>query len=88
MGAFSKLKLFSFSKITSRNIVQIHPSSVLFSSKPSCVLFNELVKTNKTYIRDVSVISSSWLLEQNPTYFKSKLKNFNEFVNYNSNIIR
>ena len=79
---------FIFSKITSRNIVQIHPSSVLFNSKPSCVLFNELVKTNKTYVRDVSVISASWLLEQNPAYFKSKLKNVNEFVNFNSNIIR
>ena len=40
-----------YKTITSRQIVQIHPSSVLFNSKPSCVLFNELVKTAKTYMR-------------------------------------
>jgi hypothetical protein len=41
-------------KLTSRQLVQIHPSSVLFNSKPSCVLFNELVKTSKTYMRFVN----------------------------------
>lgn len=74
--------------MTSRQTVLIHPSSVLFNSKPACVLFNEIVKTNKTYMRDVSVISSNWLMETNPTYFKSKIKNLNDYSlsNLNSNI--
>ncbi|CAF1020682.1 unnamed protein product [Brachionus calyciflorus] len=81
MNAAEYQKENEYKTITSRQIVQIHPSSVLFNSKPACVLFNELVKTNKTYMRDVSVISSSWLLETNPCYFKSKLKNLADNLN-------
>ena len=40
-----------FKTISSRFTVQIHPSSVLFNSKPTCLLFNELVHTNKIYMR-------------------------------------
>ena len=40
-----------FKTICGRQTVQIHPSSVLFNSKPMFLLFNELVHTNKTYMR-------------------------------------
>ena len=32
------------------------------------------------FFRDVSVISSEWLLETNSNYFKSKLKRSNEMI--------
>lgn len=51
MNAAEYFKENEYKTITSRQIVQIHPSSVLFSSKPSCIIYNELVKTNKTYLR-------------------------------------
>ncbi len=40
-----------FKTLSYRQTVQIHPSSVLFSSKPAFLLYNELVQTNKTYMR-------------------------------------
>ena len=51
MNAAEYFKENEYKTITSRQIVQIHPSSVLFNSKPACILYNELVKTNKTYVR-------------------------------------
>nr|XP_046913676.1 ATP-dependent RNA helicase DHX33-like [Dermatophagoides farinae] len=43
--------------------VFIHPSSCLFSQKPECVLFVELVQTNKSYMRNLCLIDRKWLLE-------------------------
>lgn len=74
MNAAEYQKENEYKTITTRQLVYIHPSSVLFNSKPTCILYNELVKTNKTYLRDVSVLSANWLLDTNPNYFKSKLK--------------
>ncbi|KAL3358313.1 hypothetical protein AABB24_015444 [Solanum stoloniferum] len=47
-------------------IVQIHPSSVLFRAKPECIVFNELVHTNHSYVRNVSRIDYLWLIELAP----------------------
>lgn len=41
----------------------IHPTSSLFRSNPSCVIYNELIKTNKCYMRDVCVVDPDWLAE-------------------------
>lgn len=42
----------------------IHPTSVLYTlEQPQWVLYCELVHTNKLYMRDVTVIQSSWLEE-------------------------
>eukprot|EP01095_Lingulamoeba_sp_RSL-Kostka_P011760 TRINITY_DN4565_c0_g2_i1.p1 TRINITY_DN4565_c0_g2~~TRINITY_DN4565_c0_g2_i1.p1 ORF type:complete len:287 (+),score=65.76 TRINITY_DN4565_c0_g2_i1:131-862(+) len=62
----------------------IHPSSVLFGKKPSCIIFTEIVHTTRVYLRDVSVINIDWLIESSKHYFqvnvKSKASN-----NYNNN---
>ncbi|KAM3341197.1 pre-mRNA-splicing factor ATP-dependent RNA helicase DEAH10 isoform X1 [Capsicum galapagoense] len=47
-------------------MVQIHPSSVLFRAKPECIVFNELVRTNHSYVRNVSRIDYLWLIELAP----------------------
>jgi len=41
--------------------VYVHPSSVLFRKKPPCVLFSELILTNKLYMRDVTAVEREWL---------------------------
>ncbi|OTF70168.1 ATP-dependent RNA helicase DHX33-like protein [Euroglyphus maynei] len=43
--------------------VFIHPSSCLFSQKPECIMFVELVQTNKSYMRNLCLIDRKWLLE-------------------------
>ena len=53
-----------------RQKVHIHPSSVMFSTKPETVIFNELIATQKSYIRDLSLVDASWLLKDQPEYFK------------------
>ncbi|KAK1331544.1 hypothetical protein QTO34_009501 [Cnephaeus nilssonii] len=54
--------------------VAIHPSSVLFHCKPACVVFTELLHTNKCYMRDLCVVDAEWLYEAAPEYFRRKLR--------------
>ena len=55
--------------LSSRQAVGIHPSSVLFSRRVSCVLFNELLFTTRLYMREVTQIEREWLPELAPQYF-------------------
>lgn len=43
--------------------MSIHPSSVLFHSKPACIVFTELVQTGKRYVRQVTLVDSDWIEE-------------------------
>eukprot|EP00736_Rhodelphis_marinus_P003018 Rmarinus@m.1683 len=58
--------------------VHIHPSSILTPKDedsldlPKWVVYHELVFTSKEYMRTVSEIEPSWLLELAPHYYKSK----------------
>ncbi|KAI9563591.1 hypothetical protein GHT06_011055 [Daphnia sinensis] len=47
----------------SRQTVTIHPSSVLFHTKPSCIVFTELIQTGKRYVRQVTLIDRDWIEE-------------------------
>ena len=55
--------------LTSREVVAIHPSSVLFSRRVACVLFNELLYTSRLYMRDLTQIDADWLTELAPGIF-------------------
>ncbi|XP_051138871.1 pre-mRNA-splicing factor ATP-dependent RNA helicase DEAH10-like isoform X3 [Andrographis paniculata] len=59
----------TYRALSSGLTVKIHPSSVLFRMKPECIIFNELVKTNQNYIRNVSVIDYLWLAELAPQFY-------------------
>nr|KAJ3423303.1 Splicing factor 3B subunit 3 [Polyrhizophydium stewartii] len=59
----------SFRTLVSRQTVHIHPSSVLFGSKASAVMFSEWVHTTRQYLRNVSIIQPTWLGEVAPHYF-------------------
>ncbi|XP_008571671.1 PREDICTED: putative ATP-dependent RNA helicase DHX33 isoform X2 [Galeopterus variegatus] len=54
--------------------VAIHPSSVLFHCKPACVVYTELLYTNKCYMRDLCIVDAEWLYEAAPEYFRRKLR--------------
>jgi hypothetical protein len=50
--------------------VKIHPSSVMFQTKPELVVFTELIATQKSYIRDLTLADPMWLIEAEPEYFR------------------
>ncbi|CAH9097408.1 unnamed protein product [Cuscuta epithymum] len=52
--------------LSSGLMVQIHPTSVLFQTKPECIIFDEIIRTNHNYVRNVSKIDCSWLAELAP----------------------
>ncbi|CAM6100534.1 unnamed protein product [Calypogeia fissa] len=62
----------TYRALSSGQIVSIHPSSVIFGKKPDCVIFNELVRTTRQYIRSITRIDSLWLAELAPQYFSSR----------------
>ncbi|KMZ59607.1 putative ATP-dependent RNA helicase [Zostera marina] len=62
----------SYRAISGGQTVQIHPSSVLFHTKPECIIFNELVKTNHNYIRNLTRIDPLWLPELAPQYYATQ----------------
>jgi len=51
--------------------VFIHPGSVLFRRKPEIVTYTEMVATNKTYIRGLTIVSEEWLTEYQSDYFRT-----------------
>lgn len=55
--------------IATGQVVTIHPSSVLSSKKPPCIVFDELVLTTRQYARTVTAIDAQWLPELAPHYF-------------------
>ena len=57
-------------QLDSRQQVRIHPSSVMFQTKPEVVIFTELIATQKSYIRDLSLADARWLTEAQPEYFR------------------
>ncbi|KAG7951309.1 hypothetical protein I3843_12G001600 [Carya illinoinensis] len=62
----------TYRALASGQVVQIHPSYVLFQAKPECIVFNELVQTNHKYIRSISRIDYLWLSELAPQYYCSQ----------------
>lgn len=52
--------------VGSRQLVHIHPSSVLAGSLPQLVLFTELVQTGKCYMRFVTPLDPLWAEEIAP----------------------
>ena len=59
----------SYRTVSTGQRLVIHPSSVLFQQPPEMIIFNELVKTNRLYARDVSSILPEWLAEMSPNVY-------------------
>lgn len=59
--------------LAKRKPVAIHPSSALFQCKPAVVIYTEVVKTTKCYMRGISIIDFEWLKEIAPSYTRTKV---------------
>lgn len=53
-------------------VMYAHPTSLMFNRKAEWVVFHEIMETNgKPYIRDISSIERSWLLEYGNRFYRS-----------------
>uniref|UniRef100_A0A8D1MUW8 RNA helicase n=1 Tax=Sus scrofa TaxID=9823 RepID=A0A8D1MUW8_PIG len=64
----------SYATTDTHQPVAIHPSSALFHCKPVCVVYTELLFTNKCYMRDLCVVDAEWLYEAAPDFFRRKMR--------------
>uniref|UniRef100_A0A0D6QVP3 RNA helicase n=1 Tax=Araucaria cunninghamii TaxID=56994 RepID=A0A0D6QVP3_ARACU len=62
----------TYRAMANSQIVSIHPSSVLFGTNPDCLLFNELVRTNRNYVRNITRIDALWLPELAPQFYAAR----------------
>ena len=56
--------------LDSKQKAYIHPSSVLFKNKPELVVFTELLVTQKSYMKALSLVDATWLTNAQPAYFR------------------
>jgi HrpA-like RNA helicase len=49
--------------------VQLHPASVLATTRPACVVFSEVVLTSRAYAHVATVVDAAWLPEVVPRFF-------------------
>ncbi|KAJ3041085.1 putative ATP-dependent RNA helicase dhx33 [Rhizophlyctis rosea] len=59
----------TYRTVVGNQTVFIHPTSTLFMKKPAAVFYSELVMTSKQYMRNLSIIQPSWLVEVAPNYY-------------------
>ncbi|KAJ3020069.1 hypothetical protein HKX48_001375 [Thoreauomyces humboldtii] len=59
----------SYKTVVGHQAVFVHPSSVLFQKKPDAVVYNELMRTTKQYMRNISIIQPAWLVDVAPQYY-------------------
>lgn len=64
-GLFNNVATMWNGKYRNKSMIDIyiHPSSCLFRSKPECILYFELLETNKCYMRNCTLIDMCWVNE-------------------------
>ncbi|EEP80917.1 hypothetical protein UREG_05759 [Uncinocarpus reesii 1704] len=63
----------TFRTISGGITLHAHPSSLMFNRKADWVIFHEILQTaSKTFIRDVTKVEKSWLLEYASDYYRVK----------------
>jgi ATP-dependent RNA helicase DDX35 len=61
----------TFRNVEGGTTLHAHPSSLMFNRKADWVIFHEVMETgDKTYIRDITKIEKSWLLEYAPEFYE------------------
>jgi ATP-dependent RNA helicase DDX35 len=60
----------SYLSIRNNLTLYLHPSSVLNALHPEWIMFHEIVKTNRYYVRDVSELDHRWLIEIAPHFYE------------------
>ncbi|KAL7414009.1 P-loop containing nucleoside triphosphate hydrolase protein [Mrakia frigida] len=66
----------TYRSVRENAVLHVHPSSVLFTRKPSTgwVIYHEVVQTTKSFMRDLTVVEKDWLGELAPDYYEIKQK--------------
>lgn len=63
----------SFRNVEGGTVLYAHPSSLMFNRKADWVVFHEVMETgNKTFIRDITKIEKSWLVEYSAGFYQLK----------------
>ncbi|KAI1179472.1 P-loop containing nucleoside triphosphate hydrolase protein [Nemania sp. FL0916] len=63
----------SFRNVEGGTVLHAHPSSLMFNRKADWVIFHEVMETgNKTFIRDITKIEKTWLLEYSSGFYQAK----------------
>ncbi|EPS31820.1 hypothetical protein PDE_06778 [Penicillium oxalicum 114-2] len=61
----------TFKTVSGGLTLHAHPSSLMFNRKADWVIFHEIMQTgDKTYIRDITKVEKSYLLEYAPEYYR------------------
>ncbi|KAK7753874.1 hypothetical protein SLS62_004240 [Diatrype stigma] len=61
----------SFRNVEGGTVLHAHPSSLMFNRKADWVVFHEVMETgDKIFIRDISKIEKSWLLEYSSGFYQ------------------
>lgn len=61
----------TFRNVSGGLVLHAHPSSLMFNRKADWVIFHEILETgSKTFIRDITKIEKSWLVECAPEFYK------------------
>ncbi|KAK4122650.1 P-loop containing nucleoside triphosphate hydrolase protein [Parathielavia appendiculata] len=62
----------TFRNVSGTTVLHAHPSSIMFNRKADWVIFHEVMETGtKTFIRDITRIEKSWLVEYAPEFYKT-----------------
>ncbi|CAD6196983.1 unnamed protein product [Caenorhabditis auriculariae] len=61
-----------YKTVKHKHTVHPHPNSCLFEVLPKCVVYYELVFTSKEFMREMSEIETTWLVEVAPHYYKGR----------------
>ncbi|KAI1438652.1 P-loop containing nucleoside triphosphate hydrolase protein [Xylaria sp. CBS 124048] len=63
----------SYRSVEGGTILYAHPSSLMFNRKADWVIFHEVMETgDKTFIRDITKIEKSWLLEYSSGFYQTQ----------------
>lgn len=60
----------SYKTVKQKMAVSIHPSSCLLKENPKWVVYHELVKTSKEFMRTCIEVEPQWLTELAPHYYQ------------------
>ncbi|KAH8163915.1 hypothetical protein CIB48_g4323 [Xylaria polymorpha] len=62
----------SYRNVEGGSVLYAHPSSLMFNRKADWVIFHEVMEMgNKTFIRDITKIEKSWLLEYSSGFYQT-----------------
>ncbi|OLN95391.1 putative ATP-dependent RNA helicase DHX35, partial [Colletotrichum chlorophyti] len=69
----------TFRNVSGETTLHAHPSSLMFNRKADWVIFHEVMETGtKIFIRDITKIEKSWLVEYAPEFYQVVDKSANQ----------